>query len=153
MADCFAMTTDSTDRGFVLPAALVALTFLYLIAAAGYTLSMLEKRMSDAHAASVRAFYLADGALRDALARPQDTASSRSYAFGEGSAVVQFLPLLYVSSGDRLVRVTATARVAIRRGGPSVRRVETVALVATGESTASATPVAVPGTWREIMDW
>ncbi len=72
------MTTDSRERGFVLPAVLMALTVLYLIAAVGYTWSTLETRMSEAHAASVQAFYLADGAMRDVLAVFEDSASSRS---------------------------------------------------------------------------
>jgi Tfp pilus assembly protein PilX len=147
------MTTDSRERGFVLPAVLMALTVLYLIAAVGYTWSTLETRMSEAHAASVQAFYLADGAMRDVLAVFEDSASSRSYAFGGGNAEVQVSALLGASTGVRLVRVAATARVALRRGGPSVRRVETVALLAGGGNAVSATPVAVPGMWREIMDW
>lgn len=147
------MKTDSPDRGFVLPAALVALTLVYLTAAVGFTLSTLEMRMSEAHATSVGAFYLADGAMRHALAGLGDSTSSLAYAFGGGSAVVQVFTLLDAPFRVRLVRVTATARVAMRRGGPSVRRVEAVALLTAAGHADSAKAVAVPGTWREIMEW
>jgi hypothetical protein len=147
------MATDSTDQGFILPAIVVALTVLYLTAGVGYTVSALEARMSEAQAASVRAFYLADAAVSDALATFGDSVSSRSYDFGEGGAFVEVSTLLDAPDGVRLLRFTATARVDLRRGGPSVRRVESVALVAAGEDSTPPMPVAVPGTWRESMDW
>ncbi len=79
--------------------------------------------------------------------------TSLVYVFEDGDVEVRISPLVASSSGLHLVRFTATAEVGMRGGGTSVRRVATVAIVRVPGDTGPADPVAVPGTWREIMSW
>lgn len=105
--------------GFALPAIVLGLALLAMLASTGFLVSWLETRSSAGFVAGTRAFYVADGGLATALA---DTAPPPAIVIGPGIARVRLRPLLALGPGERLVRFEADGSVAFR-GDTTTRRV------------------------------
>lgn len=118
--------------GFILPFAIGVLTLLYLLATAGYSLSVIELRRSQAHRASVEAFYAANGALQQFVGEfpvPVATPDSYSYVIARAETTVSTQPLLKLDNGDLLQRVISRATLRPPEGGDFRRSVGLTLLV------------------------
>ena len=126
--------------GFALPAIVMALALLALLSATGFLVSWLEVRSSSAFSAGTAAFYVADGGLATALARPSPPAPA-TIALGGGVADVRFEPLLDLGPGETVYRVRSEGTV-VMRGAPITRGVSRVAWIGAPPRAAAALLVA-----------
>lgn len=117
------------ERGYLLPAALLALLTVSVLSAAALLVARSERTMSAAHRATVEAREAARAGLAQYLATNRSPPPRRAYAFGADSAAVRALPLVRFGAGRRLYLLTSRGVSGRRRGAPAVaRRVRAVAV-------------------------
>jgi type II secretory pathway component PulJ len=126
--------------GFALPAAVLVLAILSLLAVAAWESVRLEILASRALVASVGAFHAADGALRASLARGATPADTQE-TVGSTPVRVTVEPLLELEAGT-LLRIRADGR---KPGRPaSTRRLELLVVRRTDGGVDVRS-----GSWRE----
>lgn len=119
---------SSRETGTALPYTLFALVLLSLAATGGFMLAWAELRSSQAFGAGVRAFYVSDGGLQQALATGAGSPPTvQSFAIGTGNARVTSTRLLALGYGESLYRVTSTGVAVGPRASSFQRTVEVVA--------------------------
>lgn len=115
------------------------IALLYLLAAAGFLLSRVDYRTSQAQRASVEAFYRADGALQEFLGTARGYPERpRTYRFAGGEATLSPELLLSLPGGDRIYRLRSRATLVPPEGGVA-RRAVGVSLLAVGPPSFPAT--------------
>ena len=141
-----ALRTDR--RGYALVLALVVLTALYLGATGIFLAARAELRIGISHAASSRAFYLAEAGLATWLAsavQPSDV----KYEIGGDTVAVRAIALLRVDSATVVYRVASQATVGgASRSDPGLATRQTSVL---GRRIDHGPVRAVGRTWREVF--
>jgi hypothetical protein len=132
--------------GFALPATLVVIAGLMLLATGAFLSARLELVISRSHEGSVRAFYLAEAGLATALADASVPIPGwREFTFVTGSSQVTAVPLIAVDSVTTLYRLESRGMA----GGPVFGgAVRTVTVLASRRGRGNLRPLA--GSWREI---
>lgn len=115
-------------NGFALVVALMALVGLTALATAGFLVTDSDYKVTQNHRSSVEAFYAADGAQKEYLARNGVPVAYAEYQYGQAEARVQTEQLLDMPGGLRLYTLSADANLDDPRGGGSNRAVGTVAI-------------------------
>jgi hypothetical protein len=136
----------AADRGgFALVAVLLLLAGLFAGATGIFLACRADLRIAIGHAASIRAFYLAEGGLATWLAGPVQPAVA-THGIGGDSVRVEARVLLRVDSATVVYEVSARAEVGSAAGSPdaAVRRTRLLA-----RRTGAAVAVPVEGSWRE----
>lgn len=135
------------DRGgFALLAVLVLLTALYLGATGIFLAARAELRIGVSHAASSRAFHLAEAGLATWLAGPLQP-SVTSYEIGGITVVVSATKLIRVDSTTVVYRIASRAVVGSPGAGDPGTATRSTGLLARRTGTD---PVrAMRGSWRE----
>ncbi|MFO7587022.1 MAG: hypothetical protein R6X22_03025 [Gemmatimonadota bacterium] len=132
------------EEGYILPAALLSLTVLSLLAIAAFESARLEGLAARSLAASIRAFYAADGGLASLLAGAPEGVDSTGLA-GVRLALRREV-LLSLPDGGALVRLVADASADGAAGRDRARRVLALAVVVGPDGVV----LRRPGAWTEI---
>lgn len=136
----------AADRGgFALVAVLLLLAGLFAGATGIFLACRADLRIAIGHAASIRAFYLAEAGLATWLAGPVQPAAV-TYGIAGDSVRVEARLLLRVDSATVVYEVSARADVGSAAGSPdaAVRRTRLLA-----RRTGAAVALPVEGSWHE----
>ena len=102
----------AASRGFALPAAMLTLLLVSLMAAGGFLLTWIDGQSASAFARSTEAFYVAESGLATALALAElPNPSVRPVTLGAGTATVSFERILELRGGEAVYRVESRGQV------------------------------------------
>lgn len=146
IAPTICRTGLAADRGgFALVAVLLVLAGLFAGATGIFLACRADLQIAIGHAASIRAFYLAEGGLATWLAGPVQPAAA-TYRISSDSVRVQARRLLRVDSTTVIFEVSARADVGSAAGSPDAGTRRTRLLA---RRTGPALAIKVEGSWRE----
>lgn len=137
----------ATERGVALPAVLLSLAIVTLLATAGFVNAGTEYRINENFHASVEAFYAANSGLSEHVTRSRTSPATVTYDLGDSRAEVRSERLLVVDPGEgtTLFRVEARGLRDPARGGTARRTVSQVALHVPGQVTVNSAITAAGG--------
>lgn len=122
-------SVSGRESGAALPYTLFTLVLLSLMVTGGFILAWAELRSSQAFGAGVRAFYVSDGGLQQALATGSGTPPPvQSFRIGAGNSQVTSTRLLSLGHGASLYHMSSTGTVAGPRASIFRRAIEVIAL-------------------------
>lgn len=138
------------DRGAILPIVLLVLLALSLLGTGAFYATGLERRISEAHRASVIALYAAESGLALLMAEnPGGLPAYRTYAFPDGDATASATLLVAIDSATSLLLITSRGTRRSGRNGMSVRTLRVVAGRRAGAGGGLLLPR--PGSWHERL--
>ncbi len=133
------------EAGFALAAVLLALLALTAIATAGYLRSNTDYRINQNHRASVKAFYVADAARSQYMARGRVRSDTVTYNYTDGDARVWVDTLLAVDDSSTLFRLSTIGSHNSPEGGLAARQVHSILIHKVASFSVNAAITSPPG--------